>query len=194
MVILKRSFYKRNPVIVAQELLGTLLVRMQGKTKLVGIIVETEAYMYGDPASHCYHTKTERNKALFGDPGHAYIYQVHTHDCFNVVAHGPQERAGGVLIRAVQPMAGIAIMQKRRGIEKLTALTNGPGKLAHAFAITKKEFYGLDLTHKGPVYIAKSPKSEPFSIVAAKRIGISKAQEKLWRFYIADNEFVSRKK
>lgn len=194
MIILDRSFYERDPVTVAQELLGMVIVRTLRTGAIIsGIIVETEAYAYGDPASHAFEKQTARNAALFGEPGHAYIYMIHTHYCFNAVAHDASLRAGGVLVRAVQPREGVEIMQKNRGIENMHALTNGPGKLANAMNITK-ELYGVDLTKKGPLYIINPTISEPLKMVTTKRIGISKAKDHPWRFYIAGNRWVSKGK
>lgn len=191
--IIPRSFYERDPVIVAQELLGCVLVREINGIKLMGMIVETEAYVHGDPACHAYDRMTKRNVALFGTPGHAYIYMIHTHFCLNAVAHTFEQKAGGVLIRAIMPLAGIAYMANNRGMsEDHISLTNGPGKLTKALGITK-ELYGHDLTKPESLYITRSAHIEPVEIVATPRIGISKAQDKLWRFYIADNQWVSKR-
>lgn len=192
MKIIDRDFFERDSVRVAKELLGAIVVRSIDGTRIAGKIVETEAYQFGDEASHCYAKKTQRNQALFGPVGHAYIYQVHTHFCLNIVAHRKDQCAGGVLIRALEPLEGIDFMQEQRGIHKEQALTNGPGKLTRALAITK-DVYGIDVTKRGELYVAQDAKQEKFSIVTAKRIGISKAKEKPWRFYIKGNTWVSRK-
>lgn len=191
MKIVKRFFYNRDTVTVAKELLGKIVIRMIDDTMISGMIVETEAYQYGDRASHCYSRKTARNEALFGPAGHAYIYMIHNKFCFNVVAHDENTPAGGVLIRALQPLQGIEFMQKNRNINTLHALTNGPGKLAQALNITKK-LYGIDVTKKGPLYIVQNS-IESFDIVTTTRIGISYEKEKKWRFYINNNPWVSKK-
>lgn len=192
MALLNRSFYARNTLQVAQDLLGKIIVRIVNNKKISGMIVETEAYEYGDEASHAYNKQTKRNQALFGPSGHAYIYSIHNHYCLNLVSHDKQTLAGGVLIRALEPLQGIDTMEKNRHTVSLRNLTNGPGKLCKAFAITK-ELYGHDVTHKGPLYVIDNKHDKNLSIISSPRIGISKAKEKMWRFYIADNKWVSKK-
>lgn len=205
--VLKREFYTRRPEVVAKQLLGKLLIRHFDGVTLVGRIVETEAYSYpNDPASHAYRGKTKSNAALFGEPGHAYIYFVYgNHYALNVVSHKPDHSAGGVLIRALEPIHGIPIMEKFRQrqvmlptksvvssrVQGTSWLTSGPGKLAKAFAIDKK-LYGIDVTKKGPLYLVDDG-YVPKKIVATPRIGISKSQEKLWRFVVAESLFLSKK-
>ena len=191
-MILPRSFYARSAVDVAQELLGQVVVRVINNQELTGMIVETEAYEFGDEASHAFDKQTNRNRALFGAPGHAYIYTIHTHYCLNFVAHDEHTPAGGVLIRALEPLQGIEIMKKYRGDVTQQALTNGPGKLSEAFDITP-ELYGHDVTHRGPLYVITHHQKQEITITTTKRIGISKAQDKLWRFYIAGNKWISKK-
>lgn len=189
--ILQKSFYERSTIEVAKDLLGTILVRTIDGKQISGMIVETEAYIGIDPACHAFKGKTEANKALFGPVGHAYIYFIYgNHYCLNAVAHISQEKAGGVLIRAVEPLSGIDIMETNRGTKILKQLTNGPGKLAQAFGITK-QLYGVSLMEPGPLYIMNGP-DLAIHVCTASRIGISQAQEKQWRFFICDNPFVSR--
>ncbi len=146
---INRSFYQRDTVTVAQDLLGKLLVRELNGQVLLGIIVETEAYTFDDPASHTYCGKTARNAPMFGDVGHAYVYFIYgNHFCFNIVAKENDMPAGAVLIRALEPMNGIALMHKHRKKHNVRILTNGPGKLAQALHITKQHS-GLDITQKG---------------------------------------------
>ena len=193
MKILSRRFYQRDTALVARDLLGKQIVRNIDGKQVSGIIVETEAYSFEDPACHAYKGKTEANKALFGPVGHAYIYFIYgNHFCLNLVARTNKNCAGGVLIRALEPVMGIDTTQKHRSMEIIKNLTNGPGKLAQALAITK-ELYGNDVTHKGPIYVTHGVDISPENICYAKRIGISKAQEKEWRFYICNNKFVSKK-
>lgn len=191
MKILPRSFYERDTAEVAQDLLGKVIVRTFGTIRVTGIIVETEAYYADDPACHAYRGKTKANEALFGKPGHAYIYFIYgNHFCLNFVAY--QKCAGGVLIRALEPVEGSEIMQKNRKHDIIsTNLTNGPGKLAQALAITK-ELYGIDVTTQGPLYVTQGVNVPHSAICSTTRIGISKAQEKKWRFYVCSNPFVSR--
>lgn len=184
------SFYQQDTLVVAQQLLGCLIVRvLEDGTRLVGKIVETEAYHIYDPACHAFRGKTHANRALFGPVGHAYIYFIYgKHYCLNVVARISTCDAGGVLIRALQPLEGSDIMEKNRH-KKGTDLTNGPGKLAQALHITP-QLYGVDLTAVGPLYIAHG-KKEKLRIISTPRIGISKAQDVHWRFYVANNPWVS---
>ncbi|MCL4361618.1 DNA-3-methyladenine glycosylase [Candidatus Dependentiae bacterium] len=189
--ILPRSFYARQTKKVAQELLGKFLVRKIDEQFLVGKIVETECYTKSDPASHCYIGKTERNSAMFGPVGHAYIYFTYgNHYCINAVSRDKKTEAGGVLIRALEPVYGIEQMMKNRHKKNIKDLTNGPGKLTQALKINKK-FNHYDLTKNGELMIIDLSK-EQIEIVKSKRIGISKAACALLRFFIKDNPFVSR--
>lgn len=186
---LNYSFYKNNSVTVAKELLGTTLRLKTPKGILEGKIVETEAYHQADPASHSYKGVTPRTQVMFGPPGHAYVYFVYgMYFCFNVVTE-PEGQGGAVLIRALEPIKGIEQMKMNRKNKKLEQLTNGPGKLAQAFGITKKH-NGMDLT-KSDLSIHLNG-NQTHKIVKAKRIGISKAEHELLRFYIKGNEFVSK--
>ncbi len=137
MTPLTRSFYQRHPAEVAPDLLGKILVRRIENTYLRGRIVEVEAYSSDDPASHTFRGMTTRNRAMFGEAGHAYIYFIHgMHYCINVVARSDTP-AGGVLIRALEPLSGITTMRQLRGREKLRDLTSGPAKLTQAMGIDK---------------------------------------------------------
>jgi DNA-3-methyladenine glycosylase len=177
---------------VAKELLGKVLVRKLGDTRLEGIIVETEAYRgYDDAASHAYRGPTRRNQVMFGEPGHAYVYFTYgMHYCLNVTTE-PAGQAGAVLIRAVQPVKGIVEMKKRRRTEHLRDLSNGPAKLTQAFAVTKA-LNGHDLIAGKKLYITEPSVTEPVHITASTRIGIKAGAEKLWRFSIRRNPFVSK--
>jgi len=191
--VLKRNFYAENSVKVAKKLLGKLLVRELPEGRLIGKIVEVEAYGGSDdPASHAYKGKTPRNQVMFGKPGLAYIYFTYgMHYCLNVKT----DREGvpsAVLIRALEPLEGIEIMRKNRQVEKIAELTNGPAKLTKAMKITA-ELNGWDLTLGEKLYICEPSLEENFEIVTARRIGIKVGTEKLWRFYIKGNAFVSVK-
>lgn len=181
--ILPREFYSRDTVKVAKELLGKKIVRKIGKTELTGIITETEAYRHSDdPASHAFSKITERNQAMFGEVGRAYVYFTYgMYFCFNIVARKPKVDAGAVLIRSMKPEKGVDIMQKNRKLKDQKNISNGPAKITQALEISKKQ-YGVDLTKKSELYISEgitTPK-----ITAHPRIGISQATEKLWNFKI----------
>jgi len=187
MSLVKRSFYARDTVQVAQDLLGKILVRDIGGNKISGIISETEAYRYtDDPASHSFGGMTERNKAMFGTVGKAYVYFTYgMHYCVNAVAHSDDYPAGAVLIRSLVPQNGIDFMSKKRNTSDLSNLTNGPAKLTQAFQITKKE-YGEDLTKRSTLYVTEGLKIKKSEIVSSPRIGIKKATDKLWNFKIIE--------
>jgi DNA-3-methyladenine glycosylase len=191
MEILERSFYSRDTVVVAQELIGKIIVRADGLRMMSGRIVETEAYGGADdPASHAYRKKTERNKAMFQDVGHAYIYFIYgMHFNLNIVARDHHAQAGGVLIRAIEPLEGLDHMRELRGQQDVYALASGPGKVAQAYGITKK-LYGCDVTKKGELYVM-ADEYVPH-IAATSRIGIRVGQEKVWRFLDSGTDFVSR--
>jgi len=139
MKVLPRSFYARNTVKVAKDLLGKTLVRKTGGKIISGIITETEAYRHADdPASHAFGGLTDRNKVMFGHVGIAYVYFTYgMHYCVNAVARSDSYDAGAVLIRSISPKLGINEMIKNRKIKSITNLTNGPAKLTQAMQITK---------------------------------------------------------
>jgi DNA-3-methyladenine glycosylase len=207
---LQREFYLRETLEVAKELLGKVLVRcLPGNALLEGRVVEVEAYRGTvDPASHAYRGLTERNKPLFGEVGHAYVYFVYgNHYCLNVAARSSSMEAGGVLFRGMEPLNGIEDMLRNRGFKKkeslhrrtkgftpLWPLTNGPGKLTKAMQITVKQT-GIDLTDpSSELFIRGDPDANnKFEIVSSRRIGVSRAQYKRWRFYAKGSRFVSKK-
>ena len=194
MLFSKNDLFKQATEDVARELLGCYLCRETEEGLISGMIVETEAYLsINDPACHASRGRTGRNAAMFGAPGSAYIYLIYgIHYCFNVVAR-PEGIGEAVLIRAVEPVEGIDIMKRRRGINrKITDLASGPGKLCQAFAVDKS-FNGHNLREK-PLYLADSKEpGDRFRVVATPRIGISSAQDKLLRFAAEGNKFVSRR-
>ncbi len=175
------QFLDRDSATVAPELLGcTLLVDGVG-----GRIVEVEAYHPADPASHSFRGPTPRNGAMFAGPGHVYVYRSYgIHWCVNFVCRG----ASAVLIRALEPLAGIDVMRRRRGLDELRTLCSGPGKLCAALGVTGT----LDgrMLDAPPFAVTLAP--EPADIVAGPRIGISKAVELPWRFGIKGSRFLSR--
>lgn len=199
---LKRDFYLRNALIVAKDLLGKQLVHETQDYRIVGRIVETEAYMGSiDKASHAYGGKrTIRNEVMYHIGGTSYVYLIYgMYHCFNVVTE-PKNKASAVLVRALEPIEGVEHMSKfRYGIEPsaLSAkqklrLCNGPGKLCISLDITKSE-NGLDLC--GSTLYIKDAHNEPFNIKDSPRINIDYAEEykdKPWRFYIEGNKYVSK--
>lgn len=194
MNILPRSFFARDTDIVARELLGKIIVREIDKHILKARIVETEAYMgINDLASHAHGGMRVRNAPMYGPVGHAYVYFTYgMYYCVNFVARNSEHPAGGVLIRAVEPLEGIEYMEKRRHKHTTHGLTNGPGKLTQALAITK-ELNNYDVTHKGALYVQDASAIAKKDIVVSKRVGISKAIDEPLRFYIKDNKWVSKK-
>ncbi len=179
--ILPRQFYERPTVEVARELLGKVLVHGGA----AGVILETEAYLGGDDlASHTARGITPRTKVIFGPPGHAYVYLIYgMYECLNLVAE-PDGKAGCVLIRALQPIAGIESMFRRRpAARKIADLASGPGKLTLAMKITRAH-NGCDVT-RGPIFVRKWLQEPPVEIEATPRIGITKCADWPLRFVIA---------
>lgn len=195
---LKRSFYTRDLLLVAEELLGKIIVKADGNIPLAGRIVEVEAYDGRiDEAAHTYTGKTKRNRIMFEKGGYFYVYFTYgAHFCCNIVT-GEAGHGTAVLIRAVEPVTGMEQMAINRYGKNLVNetekfnLTSGPGKVCQAFGITG-EYYGEDLI-KGRVYLLGQKKVPENKIVQTTRIGIKKSTELKWRFYIKDNPFVSRK-
>lgn len=181
---LPREFYARNTVQVAKDLLGKTLVRRIGKKTISGIITETEAYRHSDdPASHAFRSMTERNKAMFGEVGHAYVYFTYgMYYCVNAVAKSRNFQAGAVLIRALEPKDGIDIMVQNRKTDDVSNLANGPAKLAIALGITKMH-YGEDLVNSSRLYITDEDRIGG-KISTSSRIGIRYGTEKMWNFKI----------
>jgi DNA-3-methyladenine glycosylase len=186
--MLPKEFFEQDTEVVAQELLGCELVHKTPEGITSGIIVEAECYSQDDAASHSYRGQTERTKVMFGPGGYAYVYFTYgMHYCFNVVT-GPAGHGQAVLIRALEPMQGIELMQKRRTKENIQELANGPAKLVQAMGITKDD-YGKPL-FEGNLYI-KPRKQSPPQIAVGPRIGIKQAVDTPWRFWVAGNKFVS---
>lgn len=175
---------------VAPRLLGAILEReVDGQTVRVRI-VETEAYDQTDAASHSYKGQTPRTEIMFGQSGHLYVYFTYgMHYCCNVVV-GPKGEGAAVLIRAVEPVEGEAVLTGRRNGRTGVELTNGPAKLCQALAIDKA-MNGHDLRH-GPLKLLLQPALSQNQIIQTTRIGISQAKDVPWRFYIKDNPYVSK--
>jgi DNA-3-methyladenine glycosylase len=199
--LVPRSFYDRDPRLVAPELLGKIMVRREGNKILAGRIVEVEAYLgENDLASHSARGETPRNAVMFGPPGFVYVYFIYgNHYCMNVscLAKGI---AGGILFRALEPLQGIEEMAVARDItiagpRDLKNLTSGPGRLAEAFGITRLRDNGKDLTSKkSDLFIAEDPAKDydrARRVLTTPRIGITKAAELPLRYVIAGNGFVS---
>jgi len=183
--ILKRAFYARPAIEVARDLLGRILVH----GRCAGRIVETEAYLgVNDLAAHSSRGITPRTQVIFGPPGHAYVYFIYgMHECLNLVAE-QKGSAGCVLIRALEPLAGLDLMRVRRVRESILDLASGPGKLTQAFGISRAQ-NGADVT-RGTL-VVRSGGDQPFEIAATPRIGITKCADLPLRFVIAGSRFVS---
>jgi DNA-3-methyladenine glycosylase len=183
--MLRPDFFAREVNEVARELVGaTLLVDGVG-----GTIVEVEAYDHEDPASHGYAGRTRRNASMFGPPGHAYIYRSYgIHWCLNLVC-AAEGVAAAVLLRALEPAAGLELMRERRGLGDERLLCAGPGRLCQALGITG-DHDGLPL-NRAPFEL--QPRAHPVEIVAAPRIGITRAADLKWRYLLSGSCYVSRK-
>lgn len=181
---LSRDFFARSVHDVAPELIGaTLLVDGVG-----GVIVEVEAYDQEDPASHGFRGPTERNAAMFGPPGHAYVYRSYgIHWCINFVCD-VEGRAEAALIRALEPTRGLDAMRARRGVDDPRRLCSGPGRLCQALGITR-EHDGLALDRTPFALYARSDDVE---VATGPRVGITRAAELPWRYALAGSPFLSR--
>ena len=202
---LSTAFFARDPRHVALDLLGKLLLRKRGRKRIAGRIVEVEAYLgSGDAAAHAASGPTTRNRVLFGPPGRAYVYFIYgNHHCLNVSCQ-PAGQAGCVLIRALEPVTGVAEMARARGLRPpargagpasprwLRRLTSGPGRLCAAFGITRARDNGRNLTTRASRLWLDDDGFRPRRIILTPRIGIRKAADKRLRFVIADSPFVSR--
>lgn len=189
---LTRPFYERPAVEVARDLLGTVLVRVTREGTVSGRIVEVEAYTgTSDPGSHAFRGPTPRNGVMFGPPGHVYVYVSYgMHFCMNVVTDVPGV-AGAVLLRALEPVTGIEIMERNRGGKRVVDLCNGPGKLCQAFGITLAE-NGEDL--EGDRMWIEDDGFAGDSIAITSRVGLSRGKDLPLRFFFAGNPYVSRGK
>ena len=186
--ILRREFYLRPTLEVARGLLGKVLVH--GTT--AGIIVETEAYLGGDDlASHSARGITDRTRVIFGPPGHAYVYLVYgMYECLNLVAE-PAGQPGCVLIRAVEPVAGLDLMYRRRpAARRPEDLASGPGKLTLALGITRAQ-NGIDVT-RGDLVVRAPAELRRWEVAVTPRIGIRQCADWPLRFLIRGNRFVSQ--
>lgn len=198
-MIVSPSFFNVPTLRLAKNLLGTFLENETAEGRTVGRIVETEAYRFkNDPACHAARGKTLRNAAMFGRAGTCYVYLIYgMHLCFNVVS-GRLDEGEAVLVRALEPIEGIALMQKRRGLSDLRGLCSGPGKLVQAMGISR-ELNGKCLRtaslrlHTRESYSQTATAMKSFAHHRTTRIGISAGSELLYRFYLKDSPFVSRR-
>lgn len=182
--MLPRAFFARHAARVARDLIGArLLIDGAG-----GTIVETEAYDRADPASHSHRGPTPRNAAMFGPPGHAYVYRSHgLHWCLNFVCDALQP-GSAVLVRAIAPTDGLGSMRARRGVEDARRLCAGPGRLCQALGVTRAHD-GLPLDET-PFLI--EARSGPAVVAVGPRIGVSRGAATPWRFGLAGSVFLSR--
>lgn len=189
MTPLRRHDLPEDPIALGRFLLGRDVVRREGDALLAGRIVETEAYLADDPASHSFGGPSRRNGSMFLDRGYAYVYRIYgMWHCLNVVAGAPGAGAA-VLIRALEPISGVAAMRVRRPNATDRDLLRGPGRLCEALAVDLS-LDGIDLCADGALFLAEGA---PFGGQAAcsSRIGISKAADQLLRFYVPESRFVS---
>ncbi|WP_296708943.1 DNA-3-methyladenine glycosylase [Rhodoblastus sp.] len=186
---LARSELPIDTVALARYLIGKLLVREAPEGFVSGRIVETEAYVVGDAAGHAYRGMTQRNHSLFLERGHAYVYLAYgVSYMLNVSSETPGTGAG-VLIRALEPLDGVSIMQLNRGVARLRDLARGPGRLTAALRVDRS-LDGIDLCREGPLWLGWCDR-EPGEIGQSVRIGISRDANRLLRFYLRNSPFVS---
>lgn len=194
--ILPRAFYLDPPDVVAPKLLGKVLVRRYEGKRLAGRIVEVEAYCgLDDPAAHAFVGKTARNAVLFGPPGFAYVYFIYgMHYCLNISCE-PDGQAGSLLLRALEPLEGLATMARLRGLAKDAnpkLLTSGPGRLCQALGIARETHNGVDVTSRRSGLQVEDDGFVPREIAVSRRVGIRLAADRPLRFAIAGSPFVSQ--
>jgi DNA-3-methyladenine glycosylase len=193
-VALPRSFYDRPVAEVARGLLGMHLWRETAEGLVGGRIVETEAYLAaGDPACHAARGQTRRNATMFGPPGHAYVYSIHSRWCLNAVTE-PEGVASAVLIRAIEPLIGLPLMSSRRRTERPLDLARGPARLCEALGLDRR-LDGWDLTLGEELWIAPGERrTSEDEIAISPRVGVTSAHGLPLRFYLAGCKFVSGKR
>jgi DNA-3-methyladenine glycosylase len=189
---LPRSFYARSALKVAPELLGRVLVRtLADGTRLAARIVETEAYLPDDPASHAFRGMTPRNEVMFGSPGRLYVYFTYgNHWMMNAVT-GRAGEGTAVLLRAAEPLQGLEVMAAHRGRDNPRDLCSGPGKLAKAFGVAGAQ-NGQDLVRASDVNILEGQAVARSRVSRTTRVGVTLGAERRWRFIVTGNPFVSR--
>jgi len=188
---LPRAFFARDPVVLARDRLGLVLFYRTTDGLLAGRIVETEAYTgEADPASHAFRGRTARNAVMFGQAGHAYVYFTYgMHHCLNVTADAPG-LAGAVLLRALEPLAGVEIMRARGDHGPESRLLSGPGKIGRAFGLSLED-NGRDFT-RGPLGLAAGSPVPDREVTTSRRIGISRAVDLPYRFAVIGSRSVSK--
>jgi len=188
---LPRRFFVRDPVVLARDLLGRVLFYKTPDGLLAGRIVETEAYTgEADPASHAFRGRTARNAVMFGLAGHAYVYFTYgMHHCLNVTAEA-RGTAGAVLLRALEPLAGVQVMRARGNHGPESRLLSGPGKIGRAFGLSLDD-NGRDFT-RGPLGLAAGTPVPNREVAISRRIGISRAVDLPYRFAVISSPSVSR--
>jgi DNA-3-methyladenine glycosylase len=187
---LRRAELPEASVDLARNLLGAIVVRETAEGLMAGRIVETEAYLPGDPASHAWKKRTRRNAAMFLAHGHAYVYLAYGTSFMLNVSSEAEGIGAGVLVRALHPLSGLAQMQANRPASRLRDLTRGPGRLAAALAVDRT-LDGIDLClGTGPLWLG-TDRHRPARIGASVRIGITRAADEVLRFYVAGDPNVS---
>ena len=187
--VLSADFYARDVTTVARELIGAEMCRRSRDGLTVGRIVETEAYLSkGDSAAHSFSGINRKNASMFGPPGHAYVYTIHARQCVNVVTE-KQGVGSAVLIRAVEPIAGLTLMEQRRRTVKPRDLCRGPARLCEAFDIGRA-FDGWSLVSGRRLWLIEAD-GDNTSVLSSVRIGVTSAEDLRLRFFEADNPFVS---
>jgi len=194
--VVPRAFYLDSPEVVARKLLGKVLVRRFEGRRLAGRIVEVEAYIgLDDPAAHTFAGKTARNAVLFGPPGFAYVYFIYgMHYCLNFSCE-PDGQPGGVLLRALEPLEGLATMARLRGLDQDAdprLLTSGPGRLCQALGIDRETHNGVDVTSRLSGLHVEDDGWVAEEVAVSRRVGIRLAAERPLRFTLAGNRYVSR--
>jgi DNA-3-methyladenine glycosylase len=187
--VLERAELPVDTAELARFLIGKMLVRVLDEEVAGGRIVETEAYVVGDLAGHAYRGITPRNRALFLERGHAYVYLAYGASFMLNVSSETFGVGASVLVRAIEPTIGVAIMARNRGAERLRDLARGPGRLCEALAIDRR-LDGIDLCQGGPLWLGSDGQA-PDEIGRSKRIGITRAPDSPLRFYVRGNLFVS---
>ena len=193
---LSRAFYQTDAVALARALVGKVLVSRTDDGLASGIIVETEAYMgHVDEAAHSFKASADgRTSIMYDSGGHAYVYLIYgMHNCFNITANSA-DKPEAVLIRALEPLDGIELMQKRRNTQVLKQLCSGPGKLCAALGISRAQ-YGADLCGE-MIWLETTDEQSAFAIESSKRINIDyagEAKDYLWRFTMKESPYLSRK-
>ena len=187
---LRRSELPESTIELARFLIGKVLVRDHRGDRTSGRIVETEAYPVGDAAGHAFIGMTAANYSLFLAKGHAYVYLIYGSSYMCNVAAERRGIGAGVLLRALEPLEGTSVMQRRRGTTQLTELAKGPGRLATAMAIDRR-CDGIDLCAAGPLWLGIDDEQRAVRLSRSTRIGLTKEVDRLLRFYERGNTYVS---